>query len=77
MFAVSDKQFLIAWAVIVRITAHKDKEQLIWEEFKERLGKSEFTRFGIDPATILERREDLDFLEESFSVMVSWKLTQW
>ena len=51
------------------ITAHKDKEQLIWEEFKERLGKSEFTRFGIDPATILERREDLDFLEESFSVM--------
>lgn len=51
------------------VTSHRDKEQLLWEEFKDRLGKSEFTRFGIDPSAILERRDDLDFLEGSFSTM--------
>ena len=51
------------------LTSHRDKEQLLWEDFKERLGKSEFTRFGIDPSTILERRDDLGFLEEPFSNM--------
>lgn len=48
------------------LTSHSDKEQHIWEEFKERMGRSEFIRFGIDPTSILQRREDLSFLEEPF-----------
>lgn len=49
------------------LTSHKDKEQHIWEEFKERLGKQEHTRFGFDPTSILHRCNDLGFLEEPFS----------
>lgn len=43
--------------------SHTDKEQMLWEEYKERLGKTEFIRFGLDPSDILERRNDLQFLE--------------
>ena len=50
------------------ITAHKDKEQLLWEEYKERLGKAEPIRFGFDPFELLEAREDLAFLEQAFSI---------
>lgn len=49
------------------LSLHRDKEQLLLEDFKERLGKSEFTSFGFDPSTFLERRDDLGSLEEPFS----------
>lgn len=48
----------------INLTSHKYKEHLLWQDFKERLGKGEFTRFGIDLSTVLERRNDLGFLEE-------------
>lgn len=49
------------------LSSHNDKEQLLWQDFKERLGKTELTRFAIDPSSLLERRDDLNFLEEPFS----------
>lgn len=51
------------------LTAHGDKELLLWEEFKERLGRSEFNRFGINPGDVLEKRDDLGYLEEPFSTL--------
>jgi hypothetical protein len=47
---------------------HSEKEQLLWEEYKDRLGKTEFSKFGIDPAELLERRDDLGFLEQPFTL---------
>jgi len=49
------------------LTAHKDKEQHIWEEFKERLGTKEETRFGLNPASVLQASNDLEPLEEPFT----------
>lgn len=49
------------------LVEHKNKEQLLWKDFKERLGKTEFRGFDLDPASLLDRREDLDFLEEPFT----------
>lgn len=51
------------------LTSHAEKEQLLWEEFKDRLGKSEYINFGVSPASILNRSEDLHTLEEPFSTM--------
>lgn len=48
---------------------HKEKETLLWEEYKERLGTTEYTRFGIEPSAVLERSNELQFLEEPFSVI--------
>jgi hypothetical protein len=48
------------------LTARKDKELLLRESFKERLGQTDFRGFALDPTEILERREDLGFLEEPF-----------
>jgi hypothetical protein len=49
------------------LTSHRDKEQLLWHDFKERLGKVDFTRFGFDLTIVLRRRDDLGFLEEPFT----------
>jgi hypothetical protein len=46
--------------------SHKDKEQLLWEEFKQRLGQSEHIRFGVTPSDFLERCEGLNLLETPF-----------
>jgi hypothetical protein len=46
---------------------HKDKELAIWEDFKIRLGISEFEGFLIDPAYFIERVDNLHILEVPFS----------
>ena len=43
---------------------HRDKATILWEEFRERLGVNEFTRFPIDPASINQIRVDLSNLED-------------
>jgi hemerythrin-like domain-containing protein len=49
------------------LSTHSDKEELLWEEYKERLGTTEFIKFGVDPSEILQRRDDLEFLEQPFT----------
>jgi hypothetical protein len=49
------------------VTAHKDKELIIWEDFRHRLGVTEFDGFLVDHVAFVERVDGLDFLEEPFS----------
>ena len=51
----------------ITVHSHKDKEQIIWQEFKERLATSAFTSFSVDPSNFIQVADDLSFLEESFS----------
>lgn len=46
--------------------SHKDKELIIWEEFKERLATSTITSFSVDPSSFIQPVDDLSFLEEPF-----------
>jgi hypothetical protein len=48
------------------VTEHKEKEKIIWEEFKERLGVMEFTDFQINPALLIQRSTELRSLELPF-----------
>jgi hypothetical protein len=49
------------------VNAHKDKELIIWEDFKERLGVSEFSGFMMNLADFVQRVEGLELLEEPYS----------
>ena len=50
------------------VSKHEDKEEIIWKEFKERLGTNDFTGFSINPSDLLERHDDLlQQLEVDFS----------
>jgi len=49
------------------LTSHSDKEFLLWNEYKERLGTSDFSGFNCNPSVFLERNEGLSFLESPFS----------
>jgi hypothetical protein len=48
------------------VTSHKDKEQLIWEGFKIRLGISEFNGFQVDPSDFIDPVPGLQDLEMPF-----------
>lgn len=52
----------------VLVHSHRDKEQIIWQEFKERLSTSNYTAFPVDPTSFIQVVDGLDFLEEPFSV---------
>jgi len=50
------------------MTSHKDKEILLWQAFKDRLGTSEFTEFSIQAETFIDRVDDfLGDLESNFT----------
>jgi hypothetical protein len=49
------------------VCQHKDKEEIIWLEFKQRLGITEFTGFTIDPGILIETDNNLQDLENPFS----------
>jgi hypothetical protein len=49
------------------VNTHKDKELIIWEDFKERLGVSEFSRFTVNLTDFVQRVEGLELLEEPYS----------
>jgi len=51
----------------VAVTDHKEKEEILWEDFKERLGTSEFNDFFVNPSFFLQRRDSLETLEAPFS----------
>lgn len=48
-------------------TSHKDKELILWEEFRQRLGISEFKGFTIQPSNLFEQSLHLQSLEDPFS----------
>lgn len=48
-------------------TSHSQKDELIWRDFKERFGSSEFISFMVEPGFFTERHQHLDFLHEAFS----------
>jgi len=48
-------------------TSHSDKERLLWEAFKERLGVSEFFGFYFDINMFIQRADDLENLEQNFT----------
>lgn len=50
------------------LTNHKDKEALLWQEFKERLGITEFNGFTINPMAMIQRSDNLSFLEDPFTI---------
>ena len=37
----------------VSVTEHGDKENLLWEEFRDRMGVLEFTGFTISPTDLI------------------------
>lgn len=47
-------------------TQHADKEKLLWDEFKERMGVSDFTGFTVNPSALIYESNDLDILEAPF-----------
>lgn len=51
----------------VSFQSHKDKELIIWQEFKNRLATSNFTYFAVDPASFIQSVDGLSFLEDPFS----------
>lgn len=52
----------------ITISAHKDKEQVLWDEFRQRLGISEFSGFTIQPSALINSSSQLQHLEEPFTV---------
>lgn len=52
----------------VTVSSHKDKEQILWDEFRQRLGVSEYNGFTTPPSEIINASTHLQHLEEPFSV---------
>jgi hypothetical protein len=48
------------------VCGHTEKEQVLWDDFKLRLGTSEFSDFCVDPNFFIQRVDDLSFLEGPF-----------
>lgn len=46
---------------------HREKEQILWEDFKIRVGTSEFDKFAVDPYMFVQRMDNLNFREEHFA----------
>lgn len=47
---------------------HKDKEKILWEEFRQRLGITEFKGFTIQPSILINPSLQLQHLEDPFTV---------
>jgi hypothetical protein len=48
----------------INLQHHKEKEDLLWQEFKNRMGVSDHGGFTLDPATLIQRRDNLHCLED-------------
>jgi len=49
------------------LTQHKDKEELLWQEFKAMLGVFEFFGFTINPSEIIQGNPNLHHFKEPFT----------
>jgi hypothetical protein len=50
------------------ISKHEEKADLLWESYKQRLGTSEFSRIYFDLHELLTPLDELDFLQEPFTL---------
>ena len=48
-------------------TEHADKEVIIWEAFKQRLGQSDFNDILFDLPSLIQPAQGLEILEQEFS----------
>lgn len=51
----------------VIVSDHKSKEDLLWAEFKDRMGSSSFTGFTIELGALIQADNNLQHLEDPFS----------
>jgi hypothetical protein len=49
------------------VTSHVDKDNLIWESFKQRIGNSDFKHMLFDLSSIIQQHNGLDSIEDPFS----------
>jgi hypothetical protein len=49
------------------VTRHEEKEKLLWEAYKSRLGTSEFTHIYFDLHMLLTQSENLEWLDDPFT----------
>lgn len=50
------------------VTSHIEKESIIWNSFKQRIGQTEFNDLLFDLSTLIQRHDGLSHLEENFSI---------
>jgi len=48
------------------VLSHVEKEKILWEAFKDRLGQSEFSAMTFNLSFFIESTPDLDCLETPF-----------
>ena len=51
----------------VAATDHREKGKIMWDDFKDRLGTSEFVEFTVNPNFFIQRIDNLEILEAPFS----------
>lgn len=51
----------------VSLNTHEDKVSLLWEYFKERLGKSGYNHTHLDLDNLVSPTQDLEWLHEPFA----------
>lgn len=49
-------------------SSHLEKESILWNSFKHRLGQSEYSEMSFDLSTLIQRHDNLESLEERFTV---------
>jgi hypothetical protein len=49
------------------VTSHDEKEKMLWEVYKYRLGTSDFTHIYFDLHSLLSQTENLEWLDEPFT----------
>lgn len=52
----------------VTVSSHQQKERILWDEFRPRLGITEFRSFTIQPSALINQDIQLQHLEEPFTV---------
>lgn len=50
------------------VSSHQEKEQILWDEFRQRLGVSKFKEFTIQPSALINPSSLLQHLEEPLTV---------
>lgn len=51
------------------VTSHSNKEQLLWDSFKQRIGQSEYKGILFDLPSLIQTHEGLESLEHPFTTI--------
>ncbi|XP_066391692.1 uncharacterized protein [Miscanthus floridulus] len=52
----------------ITVTNHNDKDKILWNEFRQRLGVTEFSGFTMQPENLITTSSQLQHLEEHFTL---------